>query len=114
MSLKGASLVETLVASVIFLTVFLIAMNSLTDIARIRFSGISPVDMEEAVRVCMGRFEEGVADKEVYHYMWGIIEIEAVPYKAVDGLLDVKVIAKGKNGCIVLYRYLICRDLTQI
>ncbi len=57
-SLKGASLVEALVASVIFLTVFFIAMSSMTDIARVNLSGASPVDMEEAVRQCLESFAE--------------------------------------------------------
>ena len=70
-SLKGASLVEALVASVIFLTVFFIAMSSMTDIARVNLSGASPVDMEEAVRQCLESFAAGTADKASYAYMWG-------------------------------------------
>lgn len=108
--LKAASLVEALVASVIFLTVFLIAMDSMMNIARINVSGASPVDMEEAVRECLERFAEGSAKKASYDYMWGNIEIEAEPYKAVDDLLDVTVTAKAKNGCTVIYRYLICAN----
>lgn len=48
-TLQGASLVEALVASVIFLTVFLIAMSSLINIARIKVSGPSPMEIEDAV-----------------------------------------------------------------
>ncbi|MCX4336579.1 MAG: hypothetical protein K1V99_11585 [Bacteroidales bacterium] len=107
-SLKGASLVEALVASVIFLTVFFIAMSSMTDIARVNLSGASPVDMEEAVRQCLESFAAGTADKASYAYMWGDIEIESEPYKAADDLKDVTVTAKAKNGCTVIYRYLIC------
>lgn len=112
-SLKGASLVEALVASVIFLTVFLIAMNSLTDIARVRFSGTSPAVVEEAVGGCLAKFAAETADRAVYSYPWGDIEIVAEPYRASDDLLDVVVTAKVKNQNTVIYRYLICRNSIQ-
>ncbi len=113
MSLKGTSLVEALVASVIFLTVFLIAMDSLTNIARLNLSGASPVAIEEAAGECLEKFAEGTADKAAYSYPWGDVEIVAEPYRQADDLLDVTVRAKSKNGYTVIYRYLICRYSTQ-
>ena len=107
-SLKGASLVEALVASVIFLTVFLMAMDSLMNIARINHSGVSPVEMEAAVRDCLKKIEDGSTDKRSYCYQWGSVEVDAQPYKAFDDLLDVTVTAKAKNGCAIIYRFLIC------
>lgn len=112
-SLKGASLVEALVASVIFLTVFLIAMDSLANIARLNLSGASPVAMEEAVGKCLEKFAAETANRRTYSYPWGDIEIGAKPYDAAGDVLDVTVMAKVKNGNTVIYRYLICRHSIQ-
>ncbi len=108
-SLKAASLVEALVASVIFLTVFMIAMSSLTNIARINCIGPAPVDVEDAVKECMEKFAEQPAPSASYEYEWGAVAIQAEQYKGVGGLLDVTVTARAHNNrYTVIYRYLIC------
>lgn len=106
-TLKGASLVEALVASVIFLTVFLIAMNSLIGISRIRISSPSPVEIEDAVEECISRFRGESDDSRSYDYWWGVVEVEAKSYKTSDEVLDVTVSAKAKNGRTVIYRYIV-------
>lgn len=108
--LKGTSLVEALVASVIFITVFLIAMNSVVSISRVNHSGASPAEMEETIRDCMERFEKGKEDRASYDYSWGRIEINAESYGKMEDLSDVTLTAKAKNGCTIIYRYLLCRD----
>lgn len=111
--LKGASLVEALVASVIFLTVFFIAMDSLMNISRVSLPVVSPVDIEMSVNECVKKFAEGMDSKASFSYTWGNIEIDSIPYKAADCVLDVTVSAKDKNGCLVIYRLLICQDSTR-
>lgn len=106
-TLKGASLVEALVASVIFLTVFLIAMNSLVAISKIRISGPSPVEIEDAIEECMSMFRGESDDSCSYDFQWGVVEVEAKPYKTLDEVLDVTVSAKAKNGRTVIYRYIV-------
>ena len=98
---------EALVASVIFLTVFLIGMHSLTNIARINRSGPSPVEMEQAVRECRNLFENESINQKVYQYDWGTVEFKADPYRMFDDLYDVTVVAKTKSGNTVVYRYLL-------
>ena len=109
LSLIGTSLVEALVASVVFLTIFLIAMDSLTNIARIRLSDVSPKAVEMAIGECLVKFSEGTDYKAAYSYPWGDIELRAEPYRDVDNMLDVTVTAKSKNEHTVIYRYLIWR-----
>lgn len=109
-TLKGASLVEALVASVIFLTVFLIAMSSLINIARIKVSGPSPVEIEDAVEECIARFKDEFDDSRSYDLDWGVVEVNAKPYEISDGVLDVTVSAKVKYGRTVIYRHIIKRN----
>ncbi|MGM9763932.1 MAG: hypothetical protein ACI3ZQ_07930 [Candidatus Cryptobacteroides sp.] len=112
-SLKAASLVEALVAAVIFMTVFIIAMDSMTNIARINFSAVSPVEVENAVKDCMEKFEAGTDDRTSYEYSWGKVEIKAETCRMTDALSDVTLVAKAKNGNTVIYRYLTCRNSIQ-
>ena len=109
-TLQGASLVEALVASVIFLTVFLIAMSSLINIARIKVSGPSPVEIENAVEECIAKFKDEPDDSRSYDFDWGVVEVNAKPYETSDGVLDVTVSAKVKYGRTVIYRYIIKRN----
>lgn len=109
-TLKGASLVEALVASVIFLTVFLIAMSSLINIARIKVSGPSPVEIEDAVEECIARFKYESDNSRSYDFEWGVVEVDAKPYETFAEVFDVTVSAKVKNGMTVIYRYVIKRN----
>lgn len=106
-TLKGASLVEALVASVLFLTVFLIAMSSLMTIARITVSGPSPVEMEESVKEGLDRFKKGTGNSGSWNFRWGVVEVEAEPYRTADDVTAVTVTAKADNGRTIVYRYLI-------
>lgn len=108
-SLKGTSLVEALVASVIFLTVFLIAMDSLTGIARVNLSVTSYVAMEVATGECLKQFAAGNTDKATFGYHWGCVEVTAEPYGQMAGLSEVTVTAKSSNGYTIIYRYIICQ-----
>ncbi|MBQ8838383.1 MAG: hypothetical protein IJ005_03595 [Bacteroidales bacterium] len=107
-ALKGASLVEALVASVIFLTIFLIATDSLINIARINIDGPSPVEVEEALRDCIRRFEVKPDNGRSYDFDWGVVEVGAKPYRRSDEILDVTITARTWNGRTVIYRYLLC------
>ena len=109
-TLQGASLVEALVASVIFLTVFLIAMSSLINIARIKVSGPSPVEIEDAVEECIEKFKNESDDSRSYDFDLGVVEVNAKPYETSDGVLDVTVSAKVKYGRTVIYRHIIKRN----
>ena len=109
-TLKAASIVEALVASVIFLTVFLIAMSSLVNIARIRASRPSPVDIEDAVAECIAKFKDESDNASSYDFEWGAVQLNAKPYGTFDGVMDVTVLAKVKYGRTVIYKYIIQRD----
>lgn len=109
-TLKGASLVEALVASVIFLIVFLIAMSSLVNIARIKVSGPSPAEIEDAVEECITRLKYDSGNTRFYNYEWGVVEVDTKTYEMFDGVLDVTVSSKVKYGRTVIYRYIINND----
>lgn len=110
-SMKAASLVEALVASIVFLIAFLIAMDSLVNIVRVRYPGVSSVDVELSVGECRERFAVDGMSKSAYEYKWGVIEFEAVRYKSSDDLSDVTVVVRMKNGRRIIYRYLVCNEM---
>lgn len=107
-SLKGSSLVEALVASVIFLTVFMIAMTSLVNITKLNLSTASVPEMELAVGECMDKFSLEFGTSASYGYEWGHVEITTVPYRSLDDLLEVTASAKAKRGGDIIYRYILC------
>ena len=109
-TLQGASLVEALVASVIFLTIFLIAMSSLVNIARIKVSGPSPVEIEDAVEECIDKFKDESDNSRSYDFEWGVVDVVAKPYETFAEVFDVTVSAKVKYGRTVIYRYIVKRN----
>lgn len=109
-TLKGTSLVEALVSSVIFLTVFLIAMDSLMNITRMSVSGPSPVEIEDAIRECVGNVPGARDASRTYDYAWGQVTVESKSYGHLERVLEVTAVARADNGRTVIYRYLLRSD----
>ncbi len=73
-------------------------MNSIMNIVKMKVLGPDPVEMEKALEECR--------EKGVYDYEWGRVEVSAKPYKGYDGLYEVTVKARAKNGKTVVYRFI--------
>ena len=105
--LKATSIVEALVAAVIFLTVFMVAMNAFTNLSRIGMNNIvSPVEVEDALWECIRRFEKNESEIQIYEYRWGSIEVKASPIGMYERVEQINVTAYLNNGRTICYRKL--------
>ncbi|GEM_PF-4345660 len=106
--LRAFSLAETLVASVIFLTVFMIATDVLGNIAAHDLDYPGPVAVEREIERC--RADALDADElfveRTYDYPWGCIIVSLAPYETVPELRRMTVSAKTKAGNVVTYKYI--------
>lgn len=86
-SLQGSSIIEVLVASLVFLLIFCITMETLTRIASVRHdeSMLSvEKDLQDTVHEFSVRsFTEG---EHTRTYDWGEIDIEIKPYNELPGI----------------------------
>ena len=101
--LKATSLVETSVASGVFMIVFGMAMASAVNLRRLGTPDWVRIETDfNAIRQAAP--EEG----HVYKYDWGDIETSCRDYLDVPGLVDVPATVSLKDGRRFAYRYLYC------
>lgn len=105
MILKATSLLETIVASVVFLIVFGMAMSSVIHLQKMKAPDWASIeeDFNEFVR----RVPE---NGKAYEYEWGQIETACDEYRDVPGLLHIHATIRLKDGRKTIYRYLQCDD----
>ncbi len=104
--LAATSLLETVVATVVFLIVFGMAMGASVNLRRLGSPDWARIETDfNAVRARMPE------DGQVYEYDWGEIGTECSEYLEIPGLLDVRVTIKLKDGRRSIYRYLYCDGL---
>lgn len=105
MRLKATSLLETVVASVIFLIVFGMAMRAAVDLRKLGTPDWAQIERD------FNEFRKRVPeDGEVLEYEWGKIETQCRGYHDVPGLVDVQVTLHLKDGRRTVYRYLCCEE----
>lgn len=105
--LKATSLIEALVAAIIFMTVFMIAMDALTNLSHIGMNNIvSPVEVEDALWECIRRFEKNESEIQIYEYRWGSVEVMVVPFAMNEKIEKIRVTACLNNGRTICYRKL--------
>ncbi len=106
--LPAFSLVETLVASVIFLAVFMIATDVLGNLAAHDLDYPGPVAVEREIERC--RADALDADElfveRTYDYPWGCIIVSLSPYREVPELRRMTVNVKTRGGDVVTYKYI--------
>lgn len=107
-NLCAFSLMETLVASVIFLTVFMIATDVLGNLAAHNLDHPGPVAVEREIERCrMDAIEtDEVFTERSYDYPWGCILISVAPYGEMAELRLMTVSARINGGNVVTYRYI--------
>lgn len=103
--LRASTLVETLVASVVFLIVFGMAMTSAVNLRKMQTPDWARIERD------FNEFRKQVPiNGEPYEYEWGRIEAVCSEYHDVPGLLDVQVTLRLKDGRKTVYRYLISKE----
>lgn len=100
--LRASTLVETLVASVVFLIVFGMAMTSAVNLRKMQTPDWARIERD------FNDFRKQVPENgEQYDYEWGRIEAICSDYHEVPGLLYVQATIRLKDGRRMAYQYLI-------
>ncbi|MCM1177257.1 MAG: hypothetical protein NC115_01810 [Bacteroidales bacterium] len=105
--LGAYSIVEPIVASVIFMLSFLLAVDAISSVDMLGMKSIRLQEVEEAMETCAEdyvRESSCTGTEKVYMFDWGTITVSAEVY--LDGLLEVTVMSETKNGTDMVYRYL--------
>mgnify|MGYP004508157155 CR=1 FL=1 len=106
--LGAYSLVETLVASVIFLAVFIIATDVLGNLAAHDIDYPGPVAVEREIERCRADaldVDEMFVER-TYDYPWGCIIVSLAPHETVPELRRMTVSARTRGGNVVTYKYI--------
>jgi hypothetical protein len=80
--LKGSSMVEAIVASLIFITVFAISLTTLTRLTLRKDEGYVLLEAERAMAECSMRYGNGTWSEGEYNddFEWGEITTVIAPY----------------------------------
>ncbi len=102
MRLKATTLLETIVASLIFLLVFGMAMEALVRIHKVR--NLDWVAMERSFNEFCD--SSALLSDGLREYSWGTIRWVLKDASEMEGLVEVNVTATMKGGQKIEYRYL--------
>lgn len=99
MKLPATSLVEALVASVIFMTIFMIAMDSLVNLTTAGIGYPGPVIIESEAGYCTEKFLRGNDTERIFNYRWGKVRCTRKPFPAISDIIqiDVTISIKGRK-----------------
>lgn len=106
-SLQAFSLIETIVASAIFMIVFLIGMHTLTSLVKYDITDTSYLVMENELQKLRKGIvlNESFSAEQDYTYEWGDVNIHITPYKDNVYQIVLTAVSKEKNKT-VRYRFL--------
>lgn len=107
MKLQAFSLMETIVASVIFMIIFLIGMYTLTSLVKYDITDTSYLTMENELQKLRKSLvlEESFPTEQEYVYEWGDINIHIAPYRDNVYLVELTAVSKKMHKTIY-YRFL--------
>lgn len=94
--LKGASLLEAVVASVLFLIVFLTTMELLPRMTVRDDEGVWAVEADYRMMRAFDKYATGLwpAGEYAEEYAWGNVIVKIAPYRTLDDLQTVEVTAR--------------------
>jgi len=105
--LAASTLIETITASVIFMIIFIMAMDTMTRLFVFDSIDTDYIVMENDIKKCRRKInqKELYSGRETYRYEWGEIEVEITNYK--DNVYQVDLIATSvKKHRRIGYRFL--------
>lgn len=112
MRLPALSLIEVIVASLIFLTVFTISLQTVVGLTARQNDDAVYIVADMAIKTTYTEYYMGRIDMPEYkiEYSWGDITGQLIPYNDYDGIEELTLIARlSRGGREIIYRYLIER-----
>lgn len=109
-TLRADTLIEAIVASVIFLLVFGISLETISRLSLYHNQDPLFVEVDYRLKSCFEEFSGGSYEYAVYHrkYTWGTITIDIKPYKEYSGIQEITLSAKIKHRLqSIEYRHLV-------
>lgn len=109
-TLRANTLVEVLVASVIFLAVFMIGLETLSRLTVRDDEGLVFVEADWRVKECFFEFSDGLHPVGKYdkNYDWGEIQVTIAPYRDYRNLQELTLAATIlQNRKRIEYKYII-------
>lgn len=88
-TLPGASVLEAIVASILFMVIFCIAIETLTRVGTMKRDD-TLLEMETDLQGCVREFTLQVHETGEYsrEYDWGEIAVLVAPYRDLDGIRE--------------------------
>ncbi|GEM_PF-1107211 len=112
LNLSATSLVETIVSSIIFMIVFIIAMDALTNLLVYDQKNPNYIIVENDLKKCRRTIEKEGFDENInekrYPYEWGEIKVSVSPYK--DNVLLINMTSHVDKGQSIGYYFLYAKQ----
>lgn len=112
--LAGSTIVEAIVASLIFLTVFVISLSTVTGFTLREDEGYAVIEAERRLRDCFVRYGDGTWAEGSYtdEFGWGRITTVIAPYGDYERLRMVvmRAVLCNSRKSIEFRRLIICSD----
>jgi hypothetical protein len=110
MRLAGSSMIEAIVASLIFLTVFVLSLSALTGLTLRKDEGYVLLEVERALAGCFLRYGDGTGSQGSYteDFKWGSVTTTIETYGDYENIGQV-VLRAGITGSrkVIEYRRLV-------
>lgn len=102
--LKASTLIEVIVASVIFLIIFSISLDTLTQLTTSTKDTTVYVDVNYRMNACFREYskEDYISGEFEHSYYWGVINIKVLPYKDYPNLKFIEIKAGVNNDRRIL------------
>lgn len=106
--LPATSLLETIVSSVIFMIIFIIAMHSMTNLLVYENKQPNYLIIENDLRKCRQMIEKEGVDENIkeqnYSFPWGKVKVSVSPYKG--NILLIHMASEVDSGQSTGYHFL--------
>lgn len=110
--LQATSLLETIVSSIIFMIVFIIAMHSMTNLLVYENRQPNYLIIENDMKKCRHLIEKEGIDENVhekyYSFPWGKVKVSVSPYK--DSILLIHMVSEIEKGQSIVYHFLYANE----
>lgn len=112
--LPGSSMIEAIVASLIFMIVFVASLSVITGYSLREDESYALLEAERRLSDCFDRYGDGTWAQGVYTdtFEWGVITTAIAPYDGYEGMQQVAMQARldGSRKIIEYRRLILLKD----